>query len=146
MIKPFDAKKIHQKLEKLRRQGKAGAARAELLKPWPGMESDIRIIYDELLFEIRKNGTAPIFLKSFEIDEEADKFTYKMPDWWNAAVRRFSELYKTPEDSVRFEKANAVYGERMFLHFEGRSTLARDDIEDLLAECLGQEEIKVGTA
>ena len=33
MIDSFDAKAIHHKLERLRRKGKIGARRAELLKP-----------------------------------------------------------------------------------------------------------------
>ena len=118
--------------------------RAELLKPWPGMQSDIRIICDEMVFELRKNGAAPVFLKSF--CWEGDNIRFEMPDWWNEARRRFSELYQQPEDDVRFQKANTAFAERMFQHFEGTSTLMRDQLEEVLAEFYEQEEIQVGTS
>jgi hypothetical protein len=115
--------------------------RAGLLKPWPGMQSDIRVICDEMVFELRKNGTAPIFLKSFRWED--DTIYFEMPDWWNEARRRFSELYQQPEDDVRFQKANMAFSERMFQHFEGTSTLMRDQLEEVLAEFYEQEEIQV---
>jgi hypothetical protein len=145
MIDSFDAKAIHHKLERLRRKGKIGARRAELLKPWPSMKDDMSIIYEELLFEIRKIGHAPSFLKSVDWKDD-DNFSFQMPDWWNEACRRFRELYKQPEADVRFEKAMALYGERMLLHCEGRSTLISDEIERLLAECLDKEQVNIGTA
>jgi len=58
MADSFDAKAIHYKLERLRRKGNIRAVRVEMLKPWPSMKDDISIIYDEIVFELRKNGTA----------------------------------------------------------------------------------------
>ena len=78
--------------------------------------------------------------------KDDDNFSFQMPDWWNEACRRFRELYKQPEADVRFEKAMALYGERMLLHCEDRSTLISDEIERLLAECLDKEQVNIGTA
>ena len=148
-IKPNETKQSHEAVLTIitTSQGEGMSdqpQRAELLKPWPGMQSDIRVICDEMVFELRKNGTAPIFLKSFRW--EGDNICFEMPDWWNEARRRFSELYQQPEDDVRFQKANTAFVERMFQHFEGTSTLMRDQLEEVLAEFYEQEEIQVGTS
>ena len=141
----FNAEAIRRKLDSLEREGSLAARREELLKPWPDMRSDVRVIYDELAFELRKNGTVRPFLKSMRFD--GDKFLYEMPDWWHEARRRFSELYKAPEDEVRFEKAFTVFSEQLFLQFEERSDdTTLDELNEALAEFDECAEIQTGTA
>lgn len=121
----FDAKAAKRKLDRMR-TGSPEKRASELIRPWPGMQGDIRVLYDELAFELRKNGTAPPFLKSFRI--EGDCLTYQMPDWWHAARQEFDGLYEQPESEVRFEKAMAIFHDRLFLYFEGQSEIALTDL------------------
>ena len=140
----FNAAAVKRQLDRLQKNGSAEQHYNELRKPWPDMQSDVRVAYAELAFEIRKNRTAPLFLKSVRF--EGDNFHYKLPDWFRETRRRFSELYQAPEDEVRFIKTITVFQDRLMSLYEGKSEIADHELTEALAELSESVEASAGTA
>jgi hypothetical protein len=140
----FNIEAIKRKLDHLHTSMRIEARRTELLKPWPGMVQDVRVVVEEMALELRQNRSAHPFLQ--DVAFEGDTIRYRLPAWIGAARRRFSDFYDPPEDEVRWEKALTVFQERLFRQLEGTSDAAAEDLTEILAEMLEQEEIAGGTA
>ncbi len=117
--KPTEGFNVQSVLEKIERRMSAGdddGAIMEINRPWPGMDGDIGMAVKELMSELARNGTVPLFMKDFTLDESADTVTFEFPDWFHAANRAFAQRYPDPKEAgLRFQKAMAVLQQRLLL-------------------------------
>ena len=74
----------------------------EINRPWPGMDGDIGMAVKALMSELVRNGTVPLFLKDFTLDEAADTVAFEFPDWFHiAAPKRRPAAAERPERGFR---------------------------------------------
>jgi hypothetical protein len=144
MANDFNVDAVKRKLGHLHNSQRLQALRAELLKPWPGMVHDVRVIAEQMAEELYRNRETHPFLQDFEVD--GDKISFRLPPWVGAARQQFKDLYNSPEDEVRWQKALTVFQERLFRQLEGTSDAAGEDLIEILQELMGREEMPTGTA
>ena len=137
--KPTEAFNVQSILEKIERRMAAGdddGAIMEINRPWPDMDSDIGMAVKALMAELSRNGTVPLFLKDFTLDEDTDTVAFEFPDWFHAANRAFAQRYPDPKEAgLRFQKTMAVLQQRLLLLRENPQSGFECDAESRLCDC-----------
>ena len=113
----FNVQASLEKIEQFRRSGDGEGMLEEISRPWPGMDDDIRLIVQELMAELLRNGKVPLFMKDFKFDDEAETFSVELPDWFHVASQSFAHHYPDGKEAdLRFQKAMAALQYRLMLN------------------------------
>ena len=121
----FNVQAVLEKIERRMAAGDDDGAIMEINRPWPGMDGDIGMVVKELVSELARNGTAPLFMKDFKFDDGGETVVFEFPYWFHAANLAFRQCYPDPrEEGLRFQKAMAVLQHRL-LFVRDQPRLAR---------------------
>jgi hypothetical protein len=133
---PFNVQAIIEKIDRCVARGDEEGAIMEINRPWPGMDGDIGLVVGELLSELTQNGTAPLFMKDVQFDDDRETVSIQFPDWFQAASRAFDVRYPNPAEArLRFQKAMSAVHLRM-MAVRDRPHLGLADLADALEEWL----------
>jgi hypothetical protein len=132
----FNVQAILEKIDRCLALGDGDGAIMEINRPWPGMDADLRLAVAELLAELERNGTAPLFMKDLQFDDRAETVGIQFPDWFVAADRAFARRYPDPREAgLRFQKTIAALHARL-PPASGRRPLRLEDLAEALGEWL----------
>lgn len=132
----FNVQAIIDTIDRCLAAGDSDGAKSEIDRPWPGMDGDIGVAVHELMSELLRNGTAPLFMKDMQFDDSTETVTIVFPDWFNEAKRVFGQRYPDPQEAgLRFQKTMSLLQHRL-LFARGKPEMRFEELADELRQWL----------